>query len=209
MKYLLLTLVLFYSCKGKEKHYEIDMITNSGSTQSGHIYHQGIKLSPGGYTARYQFIRPNQGKWDTTIFYFIERDGKAQPPDQFFPKSELDDTSGYTHFVQDTAGQRAKTRYYVDSIEAILTDGAIFGPVTYGFKRVHHKKKPIHNIEFAPAGTKAVNLPYFQVLASREFAQIADSTGIVATRDSSGHWDIKDPARALEIMYKIVWKKDR
>lgn len=65
---------------------------------------------------------------------------------------KLDDTSGYIHFAEDTAGQRARTKYYVDSIVAVITGDGVGGVTSFtdsgfgmtatsGFKRVHHKKK--------------------------------------------------------------------
>lgn len=70
-------------------------------------------------------------------------------------------------------------------------------------KRKYHPK-PM-NMKFVPAGTSTAKAPMFYMNVGETL--IHDSTGTLAKRDSSGNWDIKDPARALEVMYKIVNKR--
>lgn len=173
-----LSLILLFSCKGKEKPAPCE----------GHlIIVHGSKMPDSLHCG------------DTVEFIVPKKDSLA-----YWEYAEQGYGGGIASWSQD------------DSIKSSI-DSSSFGPVTYGFKRVHHKKKltdwskfvdRYDTIKFAPAGTTIAASPMFEI-TSWGITHIADSTGTVATRDSSGHWDIKDPARALEVMYKIVWKKDK
>lgn len=228
-----LCLILLFSCKSKEKHYEIDLIIKSGDHQEGQFYHQGVKLSNDGYTARYQFIRENKGKLDTIIFYFVERDGKANPeeitivgaqpdtakqlslpPNTF--KFELADTSGYIAFDSSQWVGKIESNDklgspYFDSLIKEIKSGTIY--MGHPHKRKYIRNEPnFHNTTLNNEQHFTIGYStkcYAPLILSDSYGvMIRDSSGtVLAQRDTIGTWHVYDCSKALEETYKILFNK--
>lgn len=184
-------------------------------------------MSLGAIVDRYLLPRkpspcPSSVQWNTgdTIEMTIHRKAKDTTPLYCSPMSnfKLCDTDGYIISRLVTDGPGCVTNFN-DIMPFDSTIARVGQPYITGSRRVHRKKKLIvvkekgkyygtglqKNIEWNEMRPikNIAPIPYFRI-TSWGITDVSDSGKLVATRDSTGHWEIKNAQRALEVMYKLI-----